>query len=271
MPDRSDERAGALMQNEVFLDEHALGAFLASQILADIRDANRQFLLGCPGGRSPIPVYQAMSGMLRHQSLDLSRLIIVMMDDYVQQTRDGFEHVDADSHFSCRRFAHQDIVAPLNDGLPSQMWIKPENVWFPDPGAPKAYDTRLADGGGIDFFILASGAGDGHIAFNPPGSRRDSRSRVVELAEQTRMDNMATFPRFESIDQVPRHGVTVGIDTIASLSRRAALVVWGEGKQTAFRRISAAHTYDPDWPASILSECNRPMLLADQAAAGRAQ
>ena len=79
-------------------------------------------------------------------------------------------------------------------------------------------------------FILASGASDGHIAFNPSGSDRTSRSRIVPLAEATRLDNMATFPDFTAIDEVPLFGVTVGIDTIAGESKAATMIVWAFGQ-----------------------------------------
>ena len=52
----------------------------------------------------------------------------------------------------------------------------------------------------------------------------------MPLAEETRRDNMQTFPDFRSLDDVPRFGVTVGIDTIARHSRQAVMIVWGEGQ-----------------------------------------
>ena len=138
---------------------------------------------------------------------------------------------------------------------------------MPDPAVAAGYDMRLADAGGIDLFLLASGAGDGHIAFNPPGSPRDSRSRVVELAAQTRRDNLATFPDFKSLDEVPTHGITIGIASIADLSKAATMIVWGEGKRAACRRISEAKAYDPSWPATIVVECRNAELHADRDAA----
>lgn len=141
-----------------------------------------------------------------------------------------------------------------------------ENFRMPSVDEPEAYDAQLAALGGIDLFLLASGAGDGHIAFNPPGSARDSRSRIVTLAEQTRRDNLATFPDFRGLGEVPTHGLTIGIGSIASLSRAVAMIVWGEGKREAFRRLTTATTYDPSWPATIAVECQNAELHADAAA-----
>jgi len=94
---------------------------------------------------------------------------------------------------------------------------------------------------------------------------------VREEAEQTRRDNLKTFPDFASIDAVPRHGVTVGIETIRAQSRAVGMVVWGEGKREAYRRLATAATYDSDWPATIYSICTNATLYADRSAAGRVE
>lgn len=257
------------MRTRIFDTPEALGEDLAARLAAMIAEAaaaGRPFLLGCPGGRSPRPVYQALARRIEAQDLSLAHVVIVMMDDYLVRKGDGFDHVDAGSHFSCRRFARDEIVAVLNGTLPSARHVTPDRVWFPDPRSPGDYDGRIEKAGGIDFFILASGASDGHVAFNPQGSSRDSRSRIVSLAEATRRDNMKTFPDFTALDQVPTHGITVGIDTIVRQSKAAAMVLWGRDKHLAFRHIAGAGDYDPNWPASVIAACRNAELLADRAA-----
>jgi glucosamine-6-phosphate deaminase len=135
-------------------------------------------------------------------------------------------------------------------------------VWFPDARDPAAYETRIADAGGIDFFLLASGATDGHVAFNQPGAPRDSHTRVVPLSETTRRDNLKTSPSFGALKNVPLKGVTVGIDTIAS-AREAVMVVWGASKRLTLQRIVAASGYDPTWPATVIHECPLREIVAD--------
>lgn len=247
-----------------FPSPQALGQALAAEILARYAATPGAFLLGCPGGRSPRPVYAALADMAAAQRVDLSRLILVMMDDYLGP--DG-DHVPSQAHYSCRRFAWVEIQGVLNAGLPPAHRIPPLQVWFPDPRDPPAYDLRIAQAGGIDLFLLASGAGDGHVAFNPPGSARGSRTRIVELAPQTRRDNLATFPEFASLAEVPTHGLTVGIDTIAR-ARATAMILWGADKRTAYRHLAPATGYDPAWPATVWAACADATLYADTAAAG---
>jgi glucosamine-6-phosphate deaminase len=250
----------------VFADGAALGAALADEIMAGIdeaRAAGQRYILGCPGGRSPRSTYQALAQ--RVAGADLSHLVVAMMDDYVRRGPDGgWQYVSDDSHYSCRRFARVEIVAPLNEvtaiGVPSG------NVWLPDPADPPAYRQRLEEAGGVDLFIVASGASDGHVAFAKPGTPIDSDVSIIPLAETTRRDNMATFPEFASLDEVPDHGVSVGLGTIRAVSQRVRLIINGEGKRLAARRALEADDFDPDWPATFIHRCRDAQIWLDEAA-----
>ena len=247
----------------------AIGEYLAGRILPRIevaRLAGRSFLLGCPTGRSPRPVYTAMARLLGERGQDLSKLILVMMDEYLDGRDSHFQYVSDKLPWSCHRFARDDIRAVLNASLAAGHNIPLESIWFPDPGDPAAYDGRISGAGGIDFFILASGASDGHVAFNPPGSERDSRTRIIELSEQTRRDNLQSFPELGTLDRVPTHGISVGIDTIAS-ARAAAMIVWGASKAESVRRMLATTSYGAAWPATVIHDCPGGVILADREAA----
>lgn len=246
----------------------AIGEQLAARLLADIeraRLAGKRFLLGCPTGRSPKPLFAAMARRLAAKPQDLSHLVFVMMDEYLVQGRDGLEYAPADAPWSCHYFARVEIADRLNAGLSAAQRIRADAFWFPDPHDPAAYDARIDAAGGIDFFLLASGASDGHVAFNPPGSARDSRTRVIALSDETRRDNLKTFPAFGTLDAVPHHGVSVGIDTIVH-SRAAVMIAWGEGKRLTVSRMRRAERYEPDWPATLIHECASGEILCDEAA-----
>jgi glucosamine-6-phosphate deaminase len=258
------------LEPTVFPDADSLGAALAREIadgIADAGCAGRRYVLGCPGGRSPVSTYAALARVAAAERLDLSHVVIAMMDDYVSNGDGRFAAVPADAHYSVARFAAEQIAAPLSAAAGPGRGITPDRIWRPDPTDPERYDARLADAGGVDLFILASGDSDGHVAFNPPGSPAESRTRIITLAESTRRDNLKTFPEFASLDEVPRHGVSVGIATIATVSRRAVLVAPGASKRTAVARIAASGGYDPAWPATVLCVCRQPSLFVDSAAA----
>ena len=207
-----------------------------------------------------------MAHKLSEAPQDLSKLTLVMMDEYLVERAGTLEYELETNPWSCHYFARAEIIAQVNKNLPERFRLREKSVWFPDPMNPEAYDARIAGAGGIDFFLLASGASDGHVAFNPPGSPRDSRTRVVALSEQTRRDNLQTFPAFGKLDAVPKHGVSVGIATITA-ARAAALVLTGKSKRNSFSRVMKAESYDPDWPATVIHEFAAGEIIADEEAA----
>ena len=246
----------------------ALAALIADRIAA--AGAGRSFLLGCPSGRSPWTTYVALAREVAARHLDLTGLVIVMMDEYVERD-DGtgeMRRIDPAAPHSCLRFGQTEIVDRLNAAAGAGRGISPDRYWVPDPAAPGDFDRRIADRGGVDLFILASGAGDGHVAFNPPGTGPDTATRVIRLAEQTRRDNLHTFPSFgKDINRVPRFGVTVGVGTIREQSKQVVMVAHGAPKARAVRLVAAADSYQPEWPATILADCASPLLFVDEAAA----
>ena len=253
----------------VFPTPEAIGDYLAPLLLDRIelaRVQRRRFLLGCPTGRTPRPIYDALGGLVAKRRQDIAHLVLVMMDEYLVEGPDGLTYAPADQPWSCHHFARSEIADRLNADLPESRKLTNDAIWFPDARDPEEYDIQIARAGGIDFFILASGASDGHVAFNPPGSERETRTRIIALSESTRRDNLATFPAFGSLDSVPRHGISVGIDTIAR-AKKTAMIVWGTGKRRTLERMKATNVYDIDWPATVIHECGRPEILSDAAAA----
>lgn len=210
-----------------FADAEELGRTLAAEVVAA-----QPRLLGCPGGRSLRSTYRHLP--------DLPGTTIVMMDEYVPVPPPA-------AHYSCRGFAERELP-------------RAKEIWLPDPADPSAYDERIAAAGGVDVFLLASGASDGHVAMLGPGAPRGGRTAVVELAETTRRDNLRTFPDFESIDAVPTHGVTVGLETILD-AKALRLVVHGADKQHAIERILSLDAFDPSWPVSIVHDHDDAEIL----------
>jgi glucosamine-6-phosphate deaminase len=248
----------------------AIGGDIAERILARMasaRERGRRFLLGCPTGRTPRPIYAAVARALGSAPRDISNTVLVMMDEYLVPDGGGFRYAREKNPWTCHHFARVEILDAWNAALRGGQGLRAESIWFPDPTDPDGYDERIAAAGGIDLFLLASGASDGHVAFNPPGSGRDSRTRVIALSEDTRRDNLKTFSSFKSLDEVPRHGVSVGIATIAA-ARESVMVAWGTGKRVTVDRMRTARRYDPAWPATIIHECQAAEIVCDADAAG---
>ena len=252
---------------KVFKDAESIGRALAQEIVDGIESASangHNYVLGCPGGRSPQTTYSALANLIRERATDLSHVVIAMMDEYLVLESGTKRRVNPSLHCSVLGFAQREIIAQLNAAASENQGISDDHLWAPDPADPTAYDRKLERAGGIDLFILASGDSDGHVAFNPPGSESSSRTRIIELAESTRRDNLNTFPEFRSLDEVPLYGISVGLATIRDFSHRTVLVAPGPNKAKAVMRIQSAKVLDLSWPSTILVECQRPSLYTDQ-------
>jgi glucosamine-6-phosphate deaminase len=251
----------------VFRDPTALGRALAREILEEVESAHtegRTYLLGCPAGRSLRSAYSALAELAPAQGANLSQLVISMMDEYLVETPKGPRLCPADAHYSCRGYGRREILDRINDGLPPDRRIPQENLWFPEPGDAMAYEAQLRAAGGIDLFLAAAGASDGHVAFNPVGTTLAARTRVIRLSSATRRDNLESFPGFASLDEVPKLGVGVGLGTIVDQSRRVTLVMTGKDKRAAVSRLRHLSDFTSDWPASFIYRCRNPRILVDR-------
>jgi glucosamine-6-phosphate deaminase len=167
----------------------------------------------------------------------------------------GYTLCDANAHYSCVRFIDEHLLRPLDAMLPPERRIRSENVLVPVPGWA----------GEIDLLLLGVGASDGHVGFNPPGSSLASETRVVELADSTRHDNLGTFPGFGGIDEVPRYGITIGLHTVVSAGR-VRLLAFGAEKTAALARLLGSAGFDPAWPATVVHACGDAAIVTDDAA-----
>jgi glucosamine-6-phosphate deaminase len=125
------------------------------------------------------------------------------------------------------------------------MYKQFRHSYFPEN---ERYDDLIKNKGGIDIQILGIGT-NGHIAFNEPGSSRDSLTRKVELTENTRKDNSRFF---DSIDDVPTHAWTMGIESIMR-ARQIYLLANGKHKKDILEK-AVYGDITPDIPASFLQE-----------------
>jgi len=205
-------------------------------------------VLGVATGSSPLGLYRELA---RRRAAgtgpDYGGVTAFLLDEYVG--------LAADHPQAYRATIAREVAGPL--GIPLVHGPDPELL----PDAGSAYETLLADAGGVDLQVLGIG-GDGHLAFNEPGSSLVSRTRIKTLTARTRADN-ARF--FGSPDDVPRHVLTQGLGTILE-ARHLLLVALGAGKAAA---VAAAveGPLSASCPASVLQLHPHATVLVDPAAA----
>jgi glucosamine-6-phosphate deaminase len=104
--------------------------------------------------------------------------------------------------------------------------------------------------------------GNGHIAYNEPGSPADSRTRVLTLTDESIEQARGYFEG----RTVPTQAISAGVATLLE-ARRIVLLVSGESKAGIVRdALYGAQT--PDVPASFLQLAgDRVEAVIDEAAA----
>ncbi len=208
----------------------------ANAIAAQLK-AKPDSCLGLPSGNSPLGCYKILSKWTESGQIDWSHSRCFALDDYL----------DAEETKTFASFLHENLYKHIN--LPLNQRFNPRFV--------DNYDALIAGAGGLDLTMIGIGR-NGHIAFNEPGTLRDSWTHCVWLDETTRKQN-ANF--FGSVEQVPKRAVTMGLETIMS-SRKLVLIVAGEHKRTMLKQAMSG-VFTPEIPASCLKSHPSLDVLAD--------
>jgi glucosamine-6-phosphate deaminase len=174
---------------------------------------------------------------------------------------DEYIGLPGDHPCSYRHFMQEHLFNKIN--------MKPERTHVPDGMAVnieaecRAYEHKIHAVGGIDVQVLGIGT-DGHIAFNEPGSSLGSRTRIKTLTQKTREDNARYF---KSLDEVPRHCITMGVGTIMEC-RKLLLFAFGEGKAEIIAE-AVEGPMSAMVPASALQMHPDVVILVDEAAGSK--
>lgn len=229
-------------------DADAASGKVAEIIAVAIRSQPRT-VLGLATGSTPVGTYRQLVRMYREDGLDFSGVTSFNLDEYIGL---GPDHPQSFRHFMQQHlFDHINIAEThVPDGRAADI-----------DRHSRDYEENIRIAGGIDLQILGIGS-NGHIAFNEPGSAVDSPTRAVDLTPDTINANSRFF---DSIDEVPRRAVTMGIGTILQ-AKRIVLIAIGKGKADAVKRAIEG---DPDLshPASLLQQHHDVTFVLDQDAA----
>lgn len=224
-----------------------------AQMVAAVIAGKPTAVVGLATGSSPQGIYRRLAEKVADKEISFRHATGFALDEYVGLPSN---HPEAYANVLLR-----DVVRPLG--------FRPDRVHVPDgrncdlDAAGARYERAIAEAGGVDLQILGIGA-NGHIGFNEPGSPLDSRTRVTELAAQTRDDNKRFF---ESIEEVPDLALTQGLATIVE-ARELLLVAAGPSKAAA---VAAAleGPVSAELPASVLQLHPRATFVIDELAASR--
>ena len=180
--------------------------------------------LGLPTGSTPLGMYDE----LVNRKLDWKSVITFNLDVYLMNIN-----------------LPQSYQSYMRKNLFDRTNIYPDNSHFPFRPF-SGFEDKIEGSKGIDLCILGIGT-NGHIAFNEPGSSFKTRTRVVNLSEQTIKDNSRFF---DSIEDVPTQAITMGLGTIME-SKKIILIASGNHKLNILN-IAMNGEVTKTVPASIL-------------------
>lgn len=225
----------------------------ASELLIDAIAAKPDLVLGLPTGGTMLGVYRRLVEAFRRGEVSFRRATSVNVDEYVGLSPDH----------------PRSYASYMREHLFRSVDFDPQRTHIPDGSAAdpereaRRYEGLIETLGGLDLLLLGLG-GNGHIAFNEPGSSAASRTRVVRLTPATLRANRRYFA---ADHEQPGSAITIGLATILQ-ARRIVVIATGAAKSAA---VDAMLTGAPvaDCPAAVLASHSRVQLLLDDAAARR--
>ncbi|MDR2731518.1 MAG: glucosamine-6-phosphate deaminase [Treponema sp.] len=221
--------------------------YIADRINAYEKD--KPFVIGLPTGSSPLGIYREFIKMYKEKKISFANVRSFNMDEYVGLSEDHprsyhyfmydnlFNHIDID-----RKHIH------ILNGMAGDL----ENEC-------KQYEETISAEGGIDLFLGGMG-GDGHIAFNEPGSSFNSRTRVKTLTTGTKNANARFFEG--DISKVPCTALTVGVGTVMD-AREVVIIVCGRNKARALKAV-VEDGVNHIWTLSCLQMHPKAIIVCDE-------
>ena len=219
---------------EVWEDKDDLYSRAEELFSAQLKNGATTF--GLATGGTMIPLYEK----LRNSSLDFSHCKSVNLDEYV-----GIPQGHPESYYTF-------MQNHLFEAKPFKATYIPDGV-AEDVHAEALRYEDLLKSLTVDMQLLGVGV-NGHIGFNEPGTSFHSETDVVELTVSTRSAN-ARF--FDTIDEVPKQAITMGIASIMR-AKCILLIAVGEEKRTAIKALLRG-VITEDIPVTRL--CNHPNVI----------
>lgn len=204
------------------VDDYDAMSQRVADVVAETVEANPRGAITVPTGSTPTGMYERLVDRIGKQTVDFSQVQIFCLDDYLGQTPGD----DA----SLTKLLIRDFLEPGK--------ISDDNVHFipttaDDPhAAAEAYEQEISNAGGLELAVVGLGP-NGHIAFNEPGSGPETRTRVIDLTQQSRDQNAAYY---EDGAVIPERAITMGLGTILG-ARRIVMIVSGAAKSNIVREM----------------------------------
>jgi glucosamine-6-phosphate deaminase len=227
---------------------------VAQEIAATIHQKEKEYkpcVMVLTGGATPRLLYAELVRLHREEHLSFRNVIIFNLYEFYPLAEDAV--------FSNLK-ALKDMLLDHVDIDPARIFSPPGNLSQNDIfNFCEDYERKIAEAGGIDICLLGIGR-LGNIAFNEPGSRINSTTRLILLDADSRAEAARSFG-----NNPPLSSITMGIHTILS-SKKIYLMAWGEDKAKMVKACVEGEITD-NIPASFLQTHNNAQVVTDLSAA----
>ena len=245
----------SIFETEVFADGSEMAKAMAASMVTDyarcLDSGKEKAVMIVPVG--PVGQYPLFAAMVKERKMDLSRLTLVIMDEYLDSAG---KWIPEENPLSFRGHVRRNLTDLLPEGN------RPEII-IPDPADPGRLTERCRELGGIDYAYAGVGI-TGHLAFNEPVPGRDNAdwfaglsTRVVSLLPESRLINSVTAAG-GNVFAIPEMAVTVGMKEI--LSAKQVRVWMNRTWQCAAVRRMLFGPVTAAYPASLLQRHGRVSL-----------
>lgn len=221
----------------------------ASQVVIKTIDDNPNATLGLATGSTPLGLYEKLVEKFKGQVISFSNIKTYNLDEY----------------YNLEKAHPQSYYYYMHWYLFNHVDIKPENINLPESSGKglqalcNDYNEKLKNAV-IDLQVLGIG-NNGHIGFNEPGTPFERETHIVELTPETRKANRRFF---NTLDEVPRYAITMGIKNILT-AKKILLLASGISKAQAIKDLVMGPVTE-QVPATALKNHPNVTIIIDRAA-----
>jgi len=224
----------------------------AAEFIIDGVSRKPNLVLGFPSGETPMLMYKLLVKACKRKEVDFLKVRYFGIDEY----------------YPIKKSSRNSSYYYMNNNFLNHVNIKKSNINMFDSETKNLekycaeYEKKIKKNP-IDILVLGVGI-NGHIGFNEPSSRFNSKTRIVNLANETIKRNLRFFKN-KNIKDVPKSAMTIGISTIMS-SKQIILLASGKAKADAIKHL-IDYPVSNNYPVSFLKKHKNLIVILDKSTA----
>jgi glucosamine-6-phosphate deaminase len=207
----------------------------SSEILINQISKKTNSIIGLATGKTPLGMYRNLVNKYKKGEINLSKIKIFNLDEFypIKNNKKSY------SSYLYKNFFNKTNIKKRNIILLNGKTKDPSKECL-------SYEKKIRKNK-VDLMILGVGE-NGHIAFNEPGSLKNTKTRLVDLKHKA----------------VGKKALTIGISTIMN-SKKILLLAFGKKKAKAIKKLVKGKP-NKNCPVSFLKKHKNLIVIIDKKA-----